>query len=36
IMYDDSIAIVNNDTIFIQSRLYDPYSLFYYFRTLEL
>ena len=36
IMYDDSIAIVNNDTISIQSRLYDPYSLFYYFRTLEL
>ncbi len=36
IMYDHSIAIVNNDTISIQSRLYDPYSLFYYFRTLEL
>ena len=36
IMYDHSIAIVNNDTIPIQSRLYDPYSLFYYFRTLEL
>ena len=36
IMYDHSIAIVNNDTIPIQGRLYDPYSLFYYFRTLEL
>ena len=36
IMYEHSIAIVNNDTIPIQSRLYDPYSLFYYFRTLEL
>ena len=36
IMYDHSIAIVNNDTIPIQSRLYDPYSLFYYFRPLEL
>ena len=36
IMYEHSIAIVNNDTIPIQSRLYDPYSLFYYFRTLKL
>ena len=36
IMYDHSIAIVNKDTIPIQSRLYDPYSLFYYFRTLDL
>jgi hypothetical protein len=27
---------VNKDTIPIQSRLYDPYSLFYYFRTLVL
>jgi hypothetical protein len=36
IMYDHSIAIVNKDTIPIQSRLYDPYSLFYYFRTLKL
>ena len=36
IIYDHSIAIVNKDTIPIQSRLYDPYSLFYYFRTLKL
>jgi len=36
IMYDHSIAIVNKDTIPIQGRLYDPYSLFYYFRTLDL
>ena len=36
IMYDESIAIVNKDTIQIPNMLYDPFSLFYYFLTLEL
>ena len=36
IYYNDSIALVNDDTIAINSLLYDPYSLFYYFRTLDL
>ena len=34
--YDNFISITNNDTIFINGYLYDPYSLFYVLRTKSL
>jgi len=34
--YPDSIAIVNHDTIPIYGHVFDPYSLFYYLRTIPL
>jgi hypothetical protein len=36
IFYSDSIAITNNDTIEISRHVRDPYSLFYYLRTIPL
>ncbi len=36
IFYTDGIAITNNDTIEISRHVRDPYSLFYYLRTLPL
>jgi hypothetical protein len=34
--YDQSIAITNGDTVIIDKFLYDPYSLFYFLRTIPL
>lgn len=34
--YNNSIAIVNNDTLKITGAVRDPYSLLYYFRTIPL
>ena len=34
--YDQSIAITNGDTVFIDQFLRDPYSLFYFLRTIPL
>jgi len=36
IYYDDAFAIVNSDTVPITEPVRDPYSLFYYLRTLPL
>ena len=36
IHYDASLAIINSDTVVITELVRDPYSLFYYLRTLPL
>lgn len=36
IHYDQSIAITNDDTINVDTQLHDPYSLFYYLRSIPL
>jgi len=36
LFYADSFAIVNNDSIPISGTVFDPYSLFYYLRTIPL
>ena len=36
LFYADSFAIVNNDSIPISGLVFDPYSLFYYLRTIPL
>ena len=36
IFYNDSLAVVNNDSIPISEIVFDPYSLFYYLRTIPL
>ena len=36
LFYSDSLAIVNKDSIPISGAVFDPYSLFYYLRTIPL
>jgi hypothetical protein len=36
LFYGDSLAVVNNDSIHISEIVFDPYSLFYYLRTIPL
>ena len=36
LFYRDSLAVVNNDSIPISGIVFDPYSLFYYLRTIPL
>ncbi len=36
LFYADSFAVVNNDSIPISETVFDPYSLFYYLRTIPL
>ena len=36
LFYDKGLAIVNNDTIQVRDIVFDPYSLFYYLRTVPL